>query len=268
MINFLHNYTPSPVLINFGLVEVYWYGLIMVVSMALAMMLAARLAKFFDIKTDDLYDLAFWLIIWGLVGARLYHIGLDWSYYSQYPEEMPKIWHGGLAIHGAVLAGLAVTLWWSRVKKWSFWRLAGVLAPALALGQALGRWGNYFNQELFGKPTNLPWGIMIEVGRRPLGYEEFSYFQPTFLYESIASLALAGALIYLIKNSEQVARERLGQRVLGIYLIVFGLYRGLVEFIKIDLTPVAWGLRWPQWMSLILIVFGGIICYKSVTIKK
>jgi prolipoprotein diacylglyceryltransferase len=84
----------------------------------------------------------------------------------------------------------------------------------------------------------------------------------------LASLALAGALVYLIKNSEQVARERLGQRVLGIYLIVFGLYRGLIEFIKIDLTPVAWGLRWPQWMSLILIIFGGIICYKSVIAKK
>ena len=269
--NVFHDFVPSEVLISIGPIKVYWYGLIMVSAMMVGLGVAKSLAARFKIGVELIYDLGFWLIIWGLAGARLYDVLLEWSYYSQNLGDILKIWQGGLAIHGAVIAGLMVVIIFALRHKLSFWTLAGVVVPGLVIGQAIGRWGNYFNQELFGRPTDLPWGIFIDELHRPLNYASYSYFQPTFLYESLCSLLIFGFLMWLIKYFDQLKdreAKELGKIVIASYFILFGLYRGLMEFIKIDVTPMIGGMRWPQIMSLILMIIGGIILYYALRNKE
>lgn len=269
--NAFHNFAPSEVLISIGPIKVYWYGLIMVVAMVAGLGVTKSLAAKFKIRAEIIYDLGFWLIIWGIVGARLYDVLLEWAYYSQNLWDIFKIWQGGLAIHGAVIAGLTVVIIFALRHKLSFWAVVGAVVPGLVIGQAIGRWGNYFNQELFGRPTDLPWGIFIDELHRPLNYASYSYFQPTFLYESLCSLLIFGFLMWLIKYFDQLGKlevEERGKILVGTYFILFGLYRGLMEFIKIDVTPVLWGLRWPQIVSLILMIIGGIILYYELFNRK
>lgn len=271
MITAFHDFVPSEVLISIGPIKVYWYGLIMVGAMVAGLGVAKSLAARFKIGVELIYDLGFWLIIWGLVGARLYDVLLEWSYYSQNLWDIVKIWQGGLAIHGAVIAGLTVVIIFALRHKLSFWSVAGVVVPGLAIGQAIGRWGNYFNQELFGRPTDLPWGIFIDELHRPLNYASYSYFQPTFLYESLCSLLIFGFLMWLIKYFDQLkdrGAKELGKIVIASYFILFGLYRGAMEFIKIDVTPMIWGMRWPQVMSLILMIIGGIILCITLRVRQ
>ncbi len=271
MLDGFHNLAPTPVLMMIGPIKLYWYGLILVVGMMLGIVSSGRLAKRFGLSAEVIYDLSFWLIIWGIVGARLYDVLLEWSYYSQNLWDIVKIWQGGLAIHGAVIAGLMVVIIFALRHKLSFWSVAGVVVPGLAIGQAIGRWGNYFNQELFGRPTDLPWGIFIDEVHRPLDYANYSYFQPTFLYESLCSLLIFGFLMWLIKYFDQLKdreAKELGKIVIASYFILFGLYRGAMEFIKIDVTPMIWGMRWPQIMSLILMIIGGIILCITLGVRQ
>ena len=192
MISFLHNFQPQALLLNFGALHIYWYGLFMVLGICAALTTTLILARYYKVAANTLIDLAFWLIIGGLIGARLYDVCLELPYYINQPLDIFKIWQGGLAIHGALIGGTIVLLIF--IKKisqatnenyWlSFWKLTALLTPGVALGQAIGRWGNYFNQELFGRPTNMPWGIPIDIINRPLQFMTTNYFQPTFLYES------------------------------------------------------------------------------------
>jgi phosphatidylglycerol:prolipoprotein diacylglycerol transferase len=140
--------------------------------------------------------------------------------------------------------------------KLGFWQWADLIAPGLALGQAIGRWGNYFNQENFGWPTNLPWGIPIDVINRPLAYLNFQYFQPTFLYESGLDVVNFGVLVGLfwwIKNREQKSENRNQSKGIGliflVYLVNYSLIRIGMEFLRVDVTPMVWGVRWPIWVS-------------------
>lgn len=269
MITWFHFFSPEAVLLNIGPVKLYAYGLILVGGMTAGLLVTAWLAEKFGITKEAIYDLAFWLIIWGIVGARIYHVGLEWPYYSQHLVDILKIWQGGLAIHGSVIAGALVIIIFSRRRGFTFWSLAGAVVPGLVLGQAIGRWGNYFNQELFGRPTDLPWGIFIEPARRVAPYLNESFFHPTFLYESVAGIVififLMGVIRYFDneKNNDGFDTERLGKFMTAWYLIGFGLYRFLVEFIKIDATPMALGLRWPQVVSLGLMVGGVVILIKT-----
>jgi phosphatidylglycerol:prolipoprotein diacylglycerol transferase len=169
-----------------------------------------------------------------------------------------KIWQGGLAIHGALLGGLLALLLYARFKRINSWNLIAVVLPGLALAQAIGRWGNWVNQELFGLPSTLPWSIPIDFAHRPRLYEAITYFHPTFLYESIAMLFVFGILYYL------ATKKTAPRFIIGTYLIAYGLVRFLLEFIKIDTTPIVLGLRWPQLVSLVMIA-GAITMF---TIKK
>jgi len=262
MINFLHTFNPQPMLISFGPITIYWYGFFMVLSMILGMVTAIMIAKHYQITKDQIIDLSFYLIISSLIGARVYEIFLELPYYLAQPMEMIKVWRGGLAIHGAILGGLiALGLFVRKNKTFNFWKLAAIIVPALALGQALGRFGNYFNQELFGKPTDLPWGIPIDLLNRSNDYISANYFHPTFLYESLGSLVIFGLLLlghYLIikKKKTTIANFRL---IVLIYIILYSTLRFLLEFIRIDSTPILGSLRWPQIASLGLIIISLII---------
>jgi len=255
MINWLHTYHPQAIFINFGPINIYWYGLFMVIGILVALKISLKLSKYYKIEADTLLDLAFWLIINGLIGARLYEVGLQLSYYLNNPFDIFKIWQGGLAIHGAIFAGLITIYFFGRKNAINFWKLCALIVPGLAIGQALGRFGNYFNQEIFGLPTFLPWGIPIDLLNRPNEYISYDFFHPTFLYESLGSLlifiTLLGINIFLIKKNK--LQDNFYIIITAIYVLLYSILRFSLEFIRIDEAPNFFGLRWPQFISLILI---------------
>ena len=254
MINFLHSFQPSPILWHIESVNIHWYGLCLVLGMLAALLVASILARYYKISKDTVFDLAFWLISGGLIGARLYEVLLELPYYIAHPWQIPAVWQGGLAIHGAIIAGILIIWLFSRRRKINFLKYSALLVPGLALGQAIGRWGNYFNQELFGRPTNLPWGIPININYRPATYITSGYFHPTFLYESLGCFLIF--LILLFFNLWAIKRNKLSRRFyvwsLGLYMILYSILRFSLEFIKIDTTPYIFGMRWPQIISLII----------------
>lgn len=260
-LNFLHYFIPSPIFISFGPFTVYYYGLFIVLGMMLGIILTLRLAKYHQISEEKIIDLSFWLIIFSIIGARIYHVILQFSYYKDHLLEIPMIWQGGIAIHGAIFAGILVIWHFSRKNNISFLKITSIIVPSLALAQIIGRWGNYFNQELFGRPTNLPWGIPISTMRLPEEYIGTTYFHPTFLYESLGNFLIFLILIYLnylILKFKKIKLEYLT----FIYLILYSLLRFFTEFIRIDITPEIFGLRLPQLVSIIIILISSYFLYQ------
>lgn len=201
--------SPGPILIEIGPLAVRWYGLLIATAVLIGVSLSQYLAKRRHINPDLLGDLVVWLVIAAIPAARLYYVLFEWAEYSQHPERIIAIWQGGIAIHGAILGGTIAALIFARLKQVSFWQLADLVAPSLILGQAIGRWGNFFNSEAFGRPTNLPWKLFIPADRRPLGYENFAYFHPTFLYESLWNLMVFGLLLTLFSRLTNPSESKL-----------------------------------------------------------
>ena len=261
MINFLHTYIPNPIFLSFGQINIYWYGLFVVLGIISAIAIATKLASYYQIKKDTIFDLSFWLIIFGLLGARVYHIFLELPYYLNHPLNIFTIWNGGLAIHGGIIASIIVLYFFTKKHQINFWQISAIAVPGLALGQAIGRWGNYFNQELFGKATSLSWSIPIDIVNRPFEYLNYEYFHPTFLYESIGNLLIFILLITLhtliIKRKIEIKQWIL----VIIYLISYSFLRFGLEFVRIDTTPIIAGLRFPQWISLAIIIVSVLIIF-------
>jgi len=255
MTDFLHTFNPSPILIQFGAIKIHWYGLFIVIGILSALFITLRLAKYYKINKDDIIDISFWVILFGLLGGRIYDVLLEWQYYLNHPDNIIKIWQGGLAIHGALIAGLITAVYLSKRKKIPLLPLLAIMTPGLALAQAIGRWGNYFNQELFGSPTNLPWGIPIQFVNHVPGYYEYRYFHPTFLYESIGNFVIFLILIgifYLIRKNKQIIDAE--KNIIAVYLISYSILRFSLEFIKIDITPILFNLRFPQIISILTVI--------------
>lgn len=261
--NFLHTFIPQPIAFSLGPVNIYWYGLVVVLGIVAGILLSAYLAKQNGLNPDTIYDLAFYLVIFGLAGARLYDVLLEAPYYLAHPEDVLKIWRGGLAIHGAIIAGALTLFFYARRYKIDLIKLSAILVPGLALGQAIGRWGNYFNQELFGRPTDLPWGVFISFVNRPSAFSDKEFFHPTFLYESLGCLALA--IILLILHDKLKSKDKY-LYIASAYFIGYSLLRFSLEFIRIDYAPTFLGLRWPQIMSLLIII--AVIAYDYWHYKK
>lgn len=256
MLNWLHNFHPQAILFSIGSIHIYWYGLFIVSGILVALAVSLKLAKYYRIKSDTLFDLSFWLIINGLIGARVYDVFLQLPYYITNPLAIIKIWEGGLAIHGAILAGLITIYFFSRQQKISFWKITALFSPGLVLAQAIGRWGNYFNQELFGLPTTLAWGIPINLINRPLTYIGEYFFHPTFIYESLGCfiifILLISLTLYLIKKDK--LKEYYFVWLVAGYMILYSILRFSLEFIRLDVTPIFFNLRLPQIVSLIIIL--------------
>jgi prolipoprotein diacylglyceryl transferase len=195
-------------------------------------------------------DVAVWAVPFGLIGGRLYHVITDWQLYfsdGAHPIRALYVWEGGLGIWGAISLGALGAWIGCRRRGIPFLRFADAVAPGLAVAQAIGRWGNWFNQELFGKPTSLPWGLHIDPINRPLGFERFTTFQPTFLYESLWDLGVAGLVIWADR------RFRLGHgRALAVYVMAYTAGRGWIEYLRIDPVNHIGPLRLNDWTSLVL----------------
>ena len=203
-------------------------------------------------KPGQVGDIAIWAIPFGLVGGRLYHVITDWRLYfgeGQDPVTALYIWQGGLGIWGAIALGALGAYIGCRRNGVKFLPLADALAPGIAIAQALGRWGNWFNQELFGRPTTVPWALEIDPAYRPDGYQQFETFHPTFLYEFVWNLGVAGLVIWADR------RFRLGYgRAFALYVAGYTAGRGWIEYLRIDEVQAddVFGLRLNVWVSIIV----------------
>ncbi|MGZ4437667.1 MAG: prolipoprotein diacylglyceryl transferase [Nocardioidaceae bacterium] len=243
------------------------YALCIIVGVVVAIWLGERRWVARGGKAGQVGDIAIWAVPFGLVGGRLYHVATDWRlYFGPHAERGPLgalyVWNGGLGIWGAIALG-GVGAWIGcRRAGIKFPPLADALAPGIVIAQACGRWGNWFNQELFGKPTTLPWALKIDAAHRPAGYTQYATFQPTFLYESIWDLGVAGLVIWADR------KFRLGHgRAFALYVMAYTVGRGWIEYLRID--PVqesnVFGLRLNVWTSIL--VFLGALAYFVVSAR-
>jgi len=247
--------SPGPILIHLGPLQLRWYGLLIASAVLLGTTLSQALAKRRGVNPEILSALIIWLVLAAIPAARLYYVLFEWQTYTQHPEEILQIWHGGIAIHGAILGGLVAALLFARLKQVPFWQLADLVAPSLILGQAIGRWGNFFNSEAFGRPTNLPWKLLIPADRRPPGYESDAYFHPTFLYESLWDLMVFGLLLVLFFRALHSKTPLKLGTIFLVYLFSYSLGRFWIEGLRTDSLMLG-PLRIAQLISLVGIVLG------------
>lgn len=247
--------SPGPILVELGPLTIRWYGLLIATAVLIGVNFSQYLAKRRHIDPDLLGDSAIWLVIGAIPAARFYYVLFEWSEYAQHPERIIAIWQGGIAIHGAILGGILAVLIFARLKRVSFWQLADLIAPSLILGQAIGRWGNFFNSEAFGRPTDLPWKLFIPLERRPLGYANFEYFHPTFLYESLWDLTVFGLLLTLFfRGLQRQPQIKVGTLFL-VYLVAYSSGRVWIEGLRTDSLMLG-PLRIAQIVSLVGIFLG------------
>lgn len=242
----------SPIIFQIGPLSIRWYGVLIMAGVILGLILAGREAKRQAVSIELIYDLFFYLLIGAIIGARLYYVIFSWDVYRNNVKEILAFWHGGLAIHGAVVGGIVTGLIYTRLKGFSFWLVADICAPSLILGQAIGRWGNFFNQEAFGRPTNLPWGIFIDEAHRPLQYIQQTHFHPTFLYESLWDFFVFLFLLWGRRRKDIIRGD-----VFLAYLMLYSLGRFWIEGLRMDSLMFA-GFRVAQIVSLFLILLASI----------
>ncbi|WP_373479919.1 prolipoprotein diacylglyceryl transferase [Geminocystis sp.] len=247
--------SPSPILFEIGPISLRWYGFLIASAVLIGVFLSQKLGKYRNIDPELISDLVIWLVIGAIPAARIYYVLFEWQNYAQHPQDIIAIWQGGIAIHGAIIGGVISALIFAKINRQSFWQLTDVIAPSLILGQAIGRWGNFFNSEAFGIPTNLPWKLYIPVNNRPIQYINFEYFHPTFLYESLWNIGVFTLLIILffwsIKNNDKLKTGTISL----IYLIAYSLGRVWIEGFRIDSLMLGF-LRIAQIVSLSAIAFG------------
>lgn len=226
--------------------KIYFYGILIMLGVLAATWLSAYRAKEYGYDSDAAWDILPWALIGGIIGARLWHIltppasmveqGITTGFYLTHPIEMLKIRNGGLGIPGAVIGGFLAVFIYARRREMSILKWADIIAPGLALAQAIGRWGNFFNQELYGAPTNLPWKLFIEPARRLPEFASVEYYHPLFLYECIWNLLNAGLLLWAGKRFKKWLRTG---DLFFIYAIFYAVGRYFLEFLRLDPSPVA-----------------------------
>ena len=245
-----------------GPLKIYFYGIIIMVGVLAAVWVASKRAEKRHLDSEYVWDMVTWLLIAGIIGARLWHVltpsksmGVGPDYYFSNPLEILNIRQGGLGIPGAVIGGVIALIIYARKKRLNFFTWADIIVPGLALAQAIGRWGNFFNQELYGPPSNLPWAIYIDPAHRLPGYESFSRFHPMFLYESIWNLFNFFLLLYI--SDKENDKLRPGD-LFWIYLIVYPVGRFLLEFIRLD-TSIVGGLNANQVTMAVVAIFSAVM---------
>jgi prolipoprotein diacylglyceryl transferase len=253
-------YIPSPPAngISLGLLRLHVYGLLIACGIVAGVWLAQRRWEQIGGKPGTMTALAMWGVPGGLIGARVYSLITSWQVDTQgHWYRAFEIWDGGLGIWGAVLGGIAIGAIGAKRMHLPRATLLDCIAPAFALGQAIGRWGNYFNQELFGRPTKLPWAVKIDpsqVQQLPLKYQRFSTFQPTFLYECLWDLAVVFLTIWVEKRF-RIKRGYL----ITVYASLYTFGRFWTEYLRIDEAHRWFGLRLNDWTSIIVFVVSTIV---------
>lgn len=233
---------------------IHWYGIIIAVGVLLAMALCSAVYKKRGRNPEELLDFLIWALPIGIIGARAYYVIFSWDSYKDSPGDIIKIWEGGLAVYGGIIAGLITAVVFCRIKKISFPEFADVAILGVTVGQCIGRWGNFVNGEAHGGETLLPWGMSIN-GAEPV--------HPTFLYESMWSLV--GLFLLLLVLSRMAAPGS----VFFTYLIWYGAGRFFIEGMRTDSLYTSFGLRASQLVAVISVVCGimGLIWAKGMKIR-
>lgn len=236
---------PSPSFNRIG--PLHLYGLCIALGVIAAVVLSSSRWRARGGNPDDIGTIAMWSVPAGVIGARVYHVATDWKTYQGHWIDAFKITQGGLGIPGGILFGVLTGLIVVKVKKLPVAPLLDVVAPALPIAQAIGRFGNYFNQEVFGRPTDLPWGLRIDPAYRPQRYADATTFHPTFLYEGLWNIGLALVLIRLDRT-----RKLPPGQLFCLYVLGYGIGRLWVENMRSDPASLVLGWRINLWMSLVV----------------
>lgn len=244
--------SPGEIAFSIGPVPVYYYGIIMALSLFVGLVTVRFIVKKFypEINPDVIYDISPSIIIGAILSARIYYCILSYGYYSKHLIEIPQIWHGGISMHGAIIGGLICGIIYAKKHKLPILKLCDIFSYGLVLGQALGRWGNFFNSEAFGRPTENFLKLYIPIYKRPLEYMQYDYFHPTFLYESILDVCIFLILFFIVRK---LTKGKDGA-VFFIYLILYSVVRIIVEQIRIDSVLNVWGIPIAQIVSGIIIL--------------
>lgn len=244
--------SPGVILFQLGPITVRFYAVAIVLGFFVALTLSMRRAKQWELDTEELFNTGYWGFAGGIVGARLYYVALNLKAFLAQPWLIPAIWTGGMSIHGGILGGILAGFIYCKIRKIPFLNFADVLISTLPLAQAIGRWGNFFNSEAFGKPVSgdFPLKLFIPQERRPWEFKDQMYFQPTFLYESIFDLLLFFILYYGLAE-----RFRKFPGVLAcLYIAGYSIGRLIIEPMRTD-SLLAFGIPAAILTSSVLLIF-------------
>ncbi len=233
----------DPVAFSIFGIDIMWYGILISTGVLIGIIVSLRECRRIGFKEEDLLDFLLYAIPASIIGARAYYVIFSWEYYSQNLNQIINIRNGGLAIHGALIAGAAVSIVFCKKRKINPWQILDIVIPSVALGQAIGRWGNFINQEAYGGPTELPWGILVDGVK----------VHPTFLYESIIDFSIFVFLMWYRKNKRKNEGE-----VFSLYLILYSAGRFFVEGLRTD-SLMFYNIRVAQLISVGLALMGAII---------
>ena len=268
--------SPGDTFLNLGFLTIRWYGMLISISVIIGLFISKKLAKSRNINPQYISDILPSLIISSITGARAYYVIFEWRQYSgnnfftsfdlfnneiQIPSFL-AIWQGGIAIHGGLIGGFLCILFFCKSKNIHLKSFIDILIPSIILGQAIGRWGNFFNNEAFGIPTNLPWKLFIPIQNRPIEFINYQFFHPTFIYESLWNFLIFILLITIFYKQNNKSSVRPGF-ISCFYLIGYSLGRFWIEGLRIDplcvggLPPFCdGGLRMAQFISIFLFSSG------------
>jgi prolipoprotein diacylglyceryl transferase len=259
--------SPSNGVWHLGPLPIRGYALAIILGIGAAIWIGERRWAARGGRAGEVQDLAVWAVPFGLVGGRLYHVATDHErYFGAHGDawQILYVWRGGLGIWGSIFLGAIGGIIAAKRRGMRIAPMVDALAPGLLVAQAVGRWGNWFNQELFGKPTDLPWALEIDPAHRPPGYEDQATFHPTFLYECLWDLSVFGVLIALDR------RFRFGHgRMLALYVMGYTLGRGWIEMLRIDTVELndVHGLRFNVWTSIVLFVVAAVYFVVSLRLR-
>lgn len=255
--------SPGAVAISTNFFTIYWYGIFIALAFLAGQFIIIRTANI-EYKgeklSETIYSLAFWALLGGIIGARLYYVVLNSYYYFQNPAEIIMLNHGGISIHGGILGGIVTTYLYAKRNDVDFWKFADLYALGLPIAQAIGRWGNFFNSEAFGLPTTLPWGVFIPIELRPIEYRTSEFFHPTFLYESLWDILIFLVLYFFIKK---IFFKDKGVLFFS-YLLLYSFGRIIIEFIRIDSVLNILGISVAIWVSIVIAIISILFLIKKL----
>ncbi len=268
--------SPGDTFLNLGFLTIKWYGLLISISVLIGLFISKKLAKSRNINPQYISDILPSLIIFSIIGARSYYVIFEWRQYSgnnfftsfdlfnnviQIPSFL-AIWQGGIAIHGGLIGGFLCILFFCKSKNIHLKTFIDILIPSIILGQSIGRWGNFFNNEAFGIPTDLPWKLFIPIQNRPIEFINYQFFHPTFIYESLWNFLIFILLITIFYQQSNKNTVRPGF-ISCLYLIGYSFGRFWIEGLRIDPLCIGGippfcdgGLRMAQFISIFLFSSG------------
>ncbi len=259
------SYLPSPgsAAIHIGPLQLRAYGLMIALGVIIGVRIWGKRMTLIGVGgPEEAASIATWAVPAGVIGARLYHVATEWDRFSGDLFDIVKIWKGGLGIPGGILLGAIIAVVVAKKRNIDIGQMLWAVAPAIPVAQAIGRLGNWWNQELFGQPTTLPWALKIDAEHMPDEYAPGTLFHPTFLYEATWNLALAGVLIIV---GRRMMTSRPG-RLMALYVGGYGLGRFWVEGLRIDPAKSGGGLRLNQWVAIAMMA--GCLIYLLIEMRK